>query len=229
MSDPADSRASGIRRGWVVHPADAARTAGREPAADRAGRAGVWRRASTSLTGETGAGKTLLAHALDLLLGGRAAERDRPRRGRRGLCRGRVLAPSGVGRGRRAVPTGARGARARAARVARRPDPGVRVRQVRDGRRSAGAGQRAALVLRSARAPQADARGGPARRRSTPTAAAEQQAPARARGRARMRGSASSSERERGAARAGRRRASASSTCSAFELDEIESVAPERG
>ncbi len=30
------------------------------------------------LTGETGAGKTLLAHALDLLLGGQSTLRDRP-------------------------------------------------------------------------------------------------------------------------------------------------------
>jgi DNA repair protein RecN (Recombination protein N) len=42
------------------------------------------------LTGETGAGKTVLAHALDLLLGGKRAAGDRPPRRRRGLRRGRV-------------------------------------------------------------------------------------------------------------------------------------------
>ena len=46
------------------------------------------------LTGETGAGKTVLAHALDLLLGGRAARRGiahpHPPRRLGGLCRGRL-------------------------------------------------------------------------------------------------------------------------------------------
>jgi DNA repair protein RecN (Recombination protein N) len=42
------------------------------------------------LTGETGAGKTMLAHALDLLLGGKARPGDRPAGRRRGLRRGRL-------------------------------------------------------------------------------------------------------------------------------------------
>ncbi len=44
------------------------------------------------LTGETGAGKTVLAHALDLLLGGRARAGHRAAGRRRGLRRGRLRA-----------------------------------------------------------------------------------------------------------------------------------------
>ena len=63
------------------------------------------------LTGETGAGKTVLAHALDLLLGGRARPGIvRPGR-RRGLRRGRLRAARRAARGARRPPrAGRRGA-----------------------------------------------------------------------------------------------------------------------
>ena len=44
------------------------------------------------ITGETGAGKTMLAHALDLLLGGKPRRGHRAARRRGGLRRGRVRA-----------------------------------------------------------------------------------------------------------------------------------------
>ena len=43
-----------------------------------------------AITGETGAGKTVLAHSLDLLMGGKAQAADRPAGGRGGLGRGRL-------------------------------------------------------------------------------------------------------------------------------------------
>ena len=44
------------------------------------------------ITGETGAGKTVLAHALDLLFGGKARAGIVPVRSRRVLCGGRLRA-----------------------------------------------------------------------------------------------------------------------------------------
>ena len=85
------------------------------------------------LTGETGAGKTLLAHALDLLLGGRA---------RRGIVRpgadeayveGVFELPAAAARGR-ADPGDRRGARAGAPGLARRPHSRLRLRPRRDAR-----------------------------------------------------------------------------------------------
>ena len=72
------------------------------------------------LTGETGAGKTVLAHALDLLLGGRArAGIVRPGR-RRGLRRGRLRpARRAARRARELIAPGRRGARAGPARERR--------------------------------------------------------------------------------------------------------------
>ena len=82
------------------------------------------------LTGETGAGKTLLAHALDLLLGGRA---------RRGIVRpgaAEAYVEGVFDAARRAAHVGAdragsrarRGARTRPPRLARRAHPRVRLR-----------------------------------------------------------------------------------------------------
>ena len=73
------------------------------------------------LTGETGAGKTVLAHALDLLLGGRAKPGIvRPGRGG-GLRRGRLRARARAARrARRAPARGRRGGRAGAADRRRR-------------------------------------------------------------------------------------------------------------
>ena len=59
------------------------------------------------ITGETGAGKTVLAHALDLLLGGRARSGDRAPGGRGGVRRGRRST---------CLPSASRGARRAAAR-----------------------------------------------------------------------------------------------------------------
>ena len=114
------------------------------------------------LTGETGAGKTLLAHALDLLLGGRA---------RRGIVRpgaaeayveGVFALPPWLA-GDERLPSGAE-----ELMLARRVWPDGRTRAYVCGRAATVAdlqelGGRAAVVLRPARAPQADARRGPAR------------------------------------------------------------------
>src|SRR6266700_3110072 len=73
----------------------------------------------TAITGETGAGKTILAHALDLLLGGRPRSgivRPPARGARRRRARGAARAPS-RGRGR---------AGPREARRGRGPYPRVR-------------------------------------------------------------------------------------------------------
>ena len=108
------------------------------------------------LTGETGAGKTLLAHALDLLLGGKA---------RRGIVRpgaaeayveGVFALPPALADSER-LPSGAE-----EIVLARRVWPDGRTRAYVCGRagdpgRPAGARQPAAVVLRPARAPQADA------------------------------------------------------------------------
>ena len=59
------------------------------------------------VTGETGAGKTLLAQSLDLLLGRARRERRGARRRGRGLRRGRVLAARLSWRPRSCCPTGA--------------------------------------------------------------------------------------------------------------------------
>ena len=71
--------------------ARAAGAARREPPADRAGRAAP-RPGAERADGGDGAGKTVLAHALDLLLGGRPRAGHRAPRGGRGLRRGHVRA-----------------------------------------------------------------------------------------------------------------------------------------
>ena len=92
------------------------------------------------ITGETGAGKTVLAHALDLLLGGRARPGIVRPGAARGLRRRGLRAAGGLraraSRGRR------RRARARAARRRRRPHARVPRRALDPGRRSARAGRR---------------------------------------------------------------------------------------
>ena len=85
------------------------------------------------VTGETGAGKTLLAQALDLLLGGRAGSGVVRAGAAEAYVEGVFSLPAELG-GRRGAADRGRGDRAGAARVARRPDPGVRVRQVGDRR-----------------------------------------------------------------------------------------------
>ena len=176
------------------------------------------------LTGETGAGKTLLAHALDLLLGGRARERDRARRRRRGIRRGRVLAPARArSRDRRAIPDDAE-----ELVLARRVWPDGRTRAYVCGRSATVAdlrelGGAAARVLRPARAPQADALDGAARharcplRRRAAGAARADSGDLRARSRARA------SDRELRELAGARDR---ELDLLAFELDEIEAVDP---
>ena len=175
------------------------------------------------LTGETGAGKTLLAHALDLLLGGRA---------RRGIVRpgaaeayveGVFELPAGAG----AAPSGSadrrRGARAGPAGVARRAHARLRLRARRHAGRPAGARRPAAVVLRPARAPQADAVRRLSSSCSTPTAARRSggcapSCAAALRAGARARGRASPSCASWPAP------ATASSTCSRSSCREIEAA-----
>ena len=51
-----------------------------------------------AITGETGAGKTILAHSFDLLMGGRARLGDRSARRERGLCGGSDRVARGTAR-----------------------------------------------------------------------------------------------------------------------------------
>ena len=183
------------------------------------------------ITGETGAGKTVLAHALDLLLGGK------PRSGivRPGAAEAYVegvfelpaglLDGAGAGRPARAHrPEDADEIVLAPARRRRGPHARLRAGPLGDRGRPARARRAARGLLRPARAPQAHARLGPARaarrllRRRAPRAA-RRVAAAHARVR----------ELERRAGRAARARparATATSTCCAFELEEIEAVGP---
>ena len=129
----------------------------------------------TVLTGETGAGKSILLDALGLLLGDRfeqrqLAPRRRARRARRRCststrARGvaRWLADAGARRGRRAA------AAPRAGRAG--PQPRVDQRPARDARAARRARRAAARPARPARAPGARGRRRAARRCSTPSAA----------------------------------------------------------
>ena len=122
-----------------------------------------------AITGETGAGKTILAQAIGLLLGARGdAARSAPAR-RRGVRRGRARLPRASGEGSRALaelrPDGRGGARGRAAHLRRRADARLRLgpRGCARGRRRR---RRSALIAMSGPVPAAAARtaGVPARR-----------------------------------------------------------------
>ena len=94
------------------------------------------------ITGETGAGKTVLAHALDLLLGGRArAGIVRPGAGE-AYVEGVFELPGGLRA--RAAAGRRRRARAGAARRRRRAHARLPRRALDPGRRAARAGRRAA-------------------------------------------------------------------------------------
>src|ERR1700709_1361183 len=123
-----------------------------------------------AITGETGAGKTVLAHSLGLLMGGKAKGKN----GRQGEGdHGAAGGGGGVGRGLlrparrvdrragadgvgRAPAGGRRGDRAGAAGLLRRPDQRFRRRARRERRGSEAARREAARLLRAARAPAAD-------------------------------------------------------------------------
>ena len=159
------------------------------------------------LTGETGAGKTVLAHALDLLLGGRA---------RSGIVRpgaaevyveGVFELPAALRGELGRAPAGRRrGGRARPARGRRGPHARLRQRALGRGRRPARARRRPAGLLRPARAPPAHARLGAARhprRGVRPRAGGDAGClRGRARARARARGGAGRAARARRRARA---------------------------
>ena len=186
-----------------------------------------------AITGETGAGKTVLAHSLDLLMGGRA----RPQIVRPGAeeawVEGRVRAARAgarrprAGRDRRAAARGRRGGRARAA--GRRLGAHQRLHRRALGlrRRAAGARLAAAGLLRPARAPPADPRprrssrsstGSPARRSSsfaTATAPRTRRPRGLTRELAELREREGSRERDLDLMR--------------FELAEIEAAAPDAG
>ena len=116
-----------------------------------------------AITGETGAGKTILAQAIGLLLGAKGdAGFVGPGR-RRGVRRGRVRPAAGAarrGRARGAARAAARGrgrARARAAGVRRRAHARVRVGEERCPGRPRGGGRAADRDVRPVRAAQARA------------------------------------------------------------------------
>ena len=178
------------------------------------------------LTGETGAGKTVLAHALDLLLGGK------PRAGivRPGAAEAYVEGvfelPDALRGDARRPPAGRRrGARARAARERRGAHARVPRRPQRHGGDLREVGGALLVVLRPARAPPADARLGAARdprRLLRPRAG---RAPRRVRRRATRDVRGAARARWRSCARAPAR-ASASSTCSSWSSREIEAADP---
>ena len=171
------------------------------------------------ITGETGAGKTVLAHSLDLLLGGK------PRSGivrpgaEEAWVEGAFEVPDGAARRPRARRARrADAARARRSSLARRvsaagPLGGVHRRPLGHGGRPARARHPPARLLRPARAPQADPRRGPGRdprrlrrRRASRAARPLPRRPRRASSRCSASATSSSSARAPG---------SATSTCSA--------------
>ena len=111
----------------------------------------------TAVTGETGAGKTLVVEAIELLVGGRA-DSQLVRPGRRGGPRRRALPPAGR-----------RGGGDQPGRAPRRPLAGLPRRPAGLAERAGRAGRRARRPPRSARPPVAAAAGGPAPTRSTAT------------------------------------------------------------
>ena len=116
-----------------------------------------------AITGETGAGKTILAHSFDLLLGGKARPQHRPPRRERGLRRGGLRAlrwparRSRAGRDRRAPSGGERRAGRRAAGLRHRQDERLPRGRSASALGPAGPRHAPARLLRTARAPQADA------------------------------------------------------------------------
>ena len=136
------------------------------------------------LTGETGAGKTVLAHALDLLLGGKARTGIVRPGARGGVRRGRLRAARRAARRAGRAPAGGRrGGRARAARQRRGAHARARERPLRLGVRPARARRAAHRLLRPARAPPAHARLVAARgaRRRVRAGAGDRGAPPRSR------------------------------------------------
>ena len=180
------------------------------------------------LTGETGAGKTVLAHALDLLLGGK----PRPgivRPGRvGGVRRGRVRAAGGAARrAGRPAARGRRRARARAARERRGPHARLRRRPQRHGGRPARSS--AARCCPSTASTSTAGSRSPRRSSRSSTASA---APSRRRGARRSRpptraSAALREELEELRARAGAR--DRELDLLEWELEEIDRAEPERG
>ena len=159
------------------------------------------------LTGETGAGKTVLAHALDLLLGRPGEARHRPARGGGGLRRGRLRAAR-----RRCgdvlaerLPAGRRGARARPPRERRGPHARLPQRPRGDGGRPARPRRRAASPS-TASTSTASSRSPRRSSRSSTTSAAPPSASGRAAFARALAATVRELERRAGrAARAGRR------------------------
>ena len=115
----------------------------REPRPDPRGRARASTPGLNAITGETGAGKTILSSAIGLLLGvARRRGRDRGGR-RRGVRRGRVRPARRrrARRARRAAARGRGGARPRAADLRRRPDARLRLGAQRGARGRRGRGR----------------------------------------------------------------------------------------
>ena len=165
------------------------------------------------LTGETGAGKTVLAHALDLLLGGRARAGIVRPGAAEAYVEGVFELPGGAARrARRAAARRRGGGRARPARERRGAHARLPLRALGGGRRPARGRRRAAVVLRPARAPQAHARLRAARR---PRRLLRRRAPGAARRSSpRPTRACASSRRRWPSCASAPGRASASSTCS---------------
>ena len=133
-----------------------------------------------AITGETGAGKTILSNAIGLLLGARGRRGHDRRRRRRGVRRGRVRPARRrrARRARRAAPGGRGVARARAPDLRRRPHPRLRLgaqrgaRGRRRGRRGAARDERPVRAA-PARAARLPARGARRVRRRQPTPSRE--------------------------------------------------------
>ena len=229
---PAAVRAACPSPGAGTPARDAGRATGREPPVDRAGASCACPAGLNVLTGETGAGKTVLAHALDLLLGGRSRAGIVRPGAEEAYVEGVFEIPPELGEelGEELSELLGCGEQEREVVLARRVRADGRTRAL-DQRAHRGRGgpardrRRAAALLRPARAPQPHAGGRPAGDPRQPLRGRAARAAACLRGRpwarARARAPAGAAARPRASS------ATASSTCSTSRSPRSTELAPD--